>query len=154
MDSVEVRRLAPNALIPQKMSSGAAGFDLSALDDEDIPPFEAVHIRTGVNIYVPEGYYGAIKGRSGNAFKRNMFIYNDVINSGYREEIVVFVMNFNKTDTLHIKAGDRIAQIILTKLHPSHHITEIATGNDNSTITSIEDTQEIQDEEEIENRLE
>lgn len=154
MDTIEVKRFFANAHIPQKMSPGSAGFDLYALKDEDIPPQTTLFIRTGINICVPEGYYGAIKGRSGNAFIRNMFVFNDVINTGYQDEIAVLIMNFNVSTTLHIKEGERIAQIILTKIHPSHQIAEApehskekayesASKSNISTTADNADTQKI-----------
>ena len=165
MDFIEVKRFSINARVPQKMSPGAAGFDLYALQDEEIGPRSSFYIRTGVNVYVPPGYYGAIKGRSGNAFLRNMFVFNDVINSGYQEEITLLIMNFNNSATLHVKAGERVAQIILTKIHPAHHVRENVenTGKDltaditvapntpktppavdrETTATANEDTQEL-----------
>ena len=105
--------------IPQKMTSGAAGFDLQALESKLIQPQTMVSIRMGIAIEIPKGYYGAIKGRSGNAFYRNMIIFNDAIYSEIYEEIIILVLNVHQTETLRIQEGERIAQIIITKIHPA-----------------------------------
>lgn len=146
MDIIEVKKFSPKAHIPKKMTPGSAGFDLYALQDEEIQPRSSFFVRTGVNIYVPSGYYGAIKGRSGNAFLRKMFVFNDVISSGYQEEIAVLIMNFDDSSSLHVKVGERIAQIILTKIHSASQVKENVKSDNKdaaSEIVSKTDTSKI-----------
>lgn len=107
--------------IPRQAKHGDAGYDLaySGLTPKGDPrssivlyPFDApVMIPTGWAVAIPYGYVGLIRERSGAA-KRGMLITGGVIDSGYRGEIALLVA-CQTDDIVEIKAGERIAQLII-----------------------------------------
>ena len=97
---------------PRTGSTMAAGNDLTSAHDISIAPGERAAISTGLHLSIPAGWYGKIEGRSGLAFKNGIFCFGGVIDSDYRGEIKVLLANTDK-ETFHIKAGDRIAQLII-----------------------------------------
>ena len=152
MEDIKVRKESSKASIPKKMTSGAAGFDLHALESKLIQPQTMVSVRTGIAKEIPKGYYGAIKGRSGNAFHRNMIIFNDAIDSERYEEIIILVLNFHQTETICIQEGEQIAQIIITKIHPAELTIENAPHSSEELFSmkhseNVEDMQELSDDE-------
>ena len=116
MNTVKIKRLRENAIIPTKGSALAAGYDLYAAMDDGavVPPFETEKIGTGIAVEIPEGYFGAIFARSGLATKRGLRPANcvGVIDSDYRGEVIVALHN----DSEYAKAveqGERIAQLVI-----------------------------------------
>ena len=124
-----------NIKLPVKMSPGASGFDLSAAIKEKIKilPGQRKLISTGIRIEIPRGYEGQIRPRSGISLKTLLRIPNSpaTIDSGYRGEVMVIMHNLatgspDKVYTLKdegnpqgsylIKKGDRIAQMVLSKV--------------------------------------
>ncbi len=85
-----------------------AGFDIKACDTIIIPPQSQVLINTGLSFEIPDTHYLLITGRSGLA-ERGIWAFNGTIDSGYRGEVGVILMNFNK-DPYYIEKGDKIAQ--------------------------------------------
>ncbi|OMD76879.1 dUTP diphosphatase [Paenibacillus odorifer] len=134
---VGVKKLNDLAIIPEYKSSGAAGFDLATTEDIFIPAnkvevqsksFHGVELTniflnnnnsaiagTGLSFEVPEGYELEIRGRSGNAFKFRVFSFNGTIDSDYRGEVKLLLMNFGNEDIL-FKAGERVAQGVIKKI--------------------------------------
>lgn len=105
-------KYAGNTDAPRKGSAMAAGYDITSTKDVSIAPGERAAISTDLHLALPAGWYGKIEGRSGLAFKHGIFCFGGVIDSDYRGEIKVLLANTEK-ETFHIKAGDRIAQIII-----------------------------------------
>ncbi len=100
-----------NKLLFHKHKSDA-GWDLESVEDVIVPAQEFTPmIHTGVRVAIPEGYFGLIKERSSMAAK-GIFVMGGVIDSGYRGEIMVNLGNISGYD-YEIKAGDRIAQLII-----------------------------------------
>lgn len=105
--------LEPGAKAPIRKSEYAAGYDLHALTAAELPPGGApVQIRTGIAVEIPAGHYGRIAPRSSLGIE-GITTMAGVIDSDYRGEIVVILSNLHPTNTIHIAAGDRIAQLIL-----------------------------------------
>ena len=104
--------------LPDYKTSGAAGIDLYADIDEPriLRPLERTLIPTGLYLSIPEGYEGQIRGRSGLALKHGISLANGVgtIDSDYRGEVGVILVNFSKDDYI-INKGDRIAQLVFIK---------------------------------------
>lgn len=121
---IYTRKTDPSARIPMKMTLGAAGFDLYAVEPATIPPNSSQSIKTGIAIQIPENYYGAIRGRSRNAFNHEVLVFNGTIDADYRGEISVLMLNTSKDKPFVVKQEDRIAQIILTKIHTAIHLVE------------------------------
>jgi dUTP pyrophosphatase len=97
-----------------KGSVGAAGFDIQSNEAVILEPNERVAISTGVCLSIHEGYFGHIMPRSGLAFKYGIDILAGVIDSDYRGEIKVILINHGK-ESFGVKRGDRIAQIVFMK---------------------------------------
>jgi dUTP pyrophosphatase len=119
--TAKIELLFPNAHIPTRGSSNAAGYDLYAYlnpsyteeDQEPIYPGQTVKVGTGVAITPPEGYFGAIFARSGLATKKGLRPANavGVADYDYTGEYIVALHN-DSQDTQYIKHGERIAQLI------------------------------------------
>jgi dUTP pyrophosphatase len=96
-------------------SEGNAGYDLYSCEDNCIQPQTRELIKTGIKLVIPNGYYGHISDRSGMAFKYGAHCLGKIIDSNYRGEIGVILLNTDKDKEIIIKKGDRIAQIIFKK---------------------------------------
>ena len=101
---------------PAYAHEGDAGIDLRSTIDCVIEPFERFVVPTGVAFAIPEGYAGLVIPRSGLAAKHGISIVNapGLIDSGYRGEIKVLLINLDTKKPFEIKTGDRIAQIMFT----------------------------------------
>lgn len=108
-------KLEEGALKPKRGSDQAAGYDLYANKPDMINPHDRRLISTGLRIAIPEGHYGRIAPRSGLAVKKSVDIGAGVIDSDYRGEVKILVIN-NGRETFHINKHDRIAQLILEKI--------------------------------------
>ena len=117
---LEVTPLTLNGKLPQRSTSGAAGYDLDSAEDKDIPPQTRELISTDIAITVPKGTYGRIAPRSGLAVK-SIDIGAGVIDKGYTGNIKAFLIN-NSKDNLQVKKEDRIAQLILETIKTPHTI--------------------------------
>jgi len=103
--------LAPGAILPTRGTDGAAGYDLYAIEDVIINCFQFTLVSTGVSMAIPAGHYGRVAPRSGLAVKHGVMVGAGVIDSDYRGEVKVALATLN--GVYNIKAGDRIAQIII-----------------------------------------
>lgn len=101
---------------------GDAGIDLRSSIDAVLQPFERCDIPTGVSFAIPSGYAGLVIPRSGLATKHGISIVNapGLIDSGYRGEIKVILVNLDKNKPFEIKKGDRIAQIMFVPYAHAH----------------------------------
>ena len=101
---------------PAYAHEGDAGIDLRSTIDCVIEPFERFVVPTGMAFAIPEGYAGLVIPRSGLAAKHGISIVNapGLIDSGYRGEIKVVLINLDAKKPFEIKTGDRIAQIMFT----------------------------------------
>ena len=117
MPPVRIRRLRPSVALPAYESPGAAGFDLAASADIEIPAGQIALVPTGLVIEVPPGHFLGIFARSSTPLKRGLMVANGVgvIDSDYcgaTDEIKVQVLNFTQAAVV-VKQGDRIAQGLL-----------------------------------------
>jgi dUTP pyrophosphatase len=106
-------------MIPTKTHPGDAGWDLYAYNEHpiEIKLGERVLIPTGCQFNIPNGYYGRIADRSGNAWKGGIHTLGGVIDSQYRGEVKVILINLGCNEGFIVKRGDRVAQLIITKIH-------------------------------------
>jgi dUTP pyrophosphatase len=107
-----IKKLVTHAVAPMRATEGSAGYDLSSAVDAVIPPNGRLAVSTGISIGLPEGTYGRVAPRSGLAFKYGIDVFAGVIDADYRGEVKVILYN-SGDQHFFIKAGDRIAQLIL-----------------------------------------
>lgn len=100
---------------PTYAHPGDAGADLRATEDVVLEPGERRLVGTGVALALPDGYVGLVTPRSGLAARAGLSIVNapGVIDSGYRGEIKVCLVNLDPRETVRLSAGDRIAQLLV-----------------------------------------
>jgi len=122
--------LTSGATLPFYAHPGDAGMDLRAVEDVDIAPGETKILKTGFKTAIPTGYEVAIRGRSGMNAKTPLRVAYGTIDEGYRGEYGVVMTNYSPADTkdqvwtiddkgkfgtFHIRKGDRIAQIVMSR---------------------------------------
>jgi dUTP pyrophosphatase len=109
---------------PRFAHPGDAGADLSANSDYVLGPGERAVIGTGVKVALPAGYMALVLPRSGLAARHGITLVNSpgLIDSGYRGEISVVVLNTDKDQEFRISAGDRIAQLVVMPVTSWHTI--------------------------------
>jgi dUTP pyrophosphatase len=114
MINLKVKRLDPQALIPRYETNGAAGLDLSALEEVTIAVGRWLRVRTGLSLEIPPGYEGQVRPRSGLAVRHGVTVLNapGTIDSDYRGELQVALINFG-SDPYRIEPGERIAQLVI-----------------------------------------
>lgn len=115
--NVHIKLLDPELPTPAYAKPGDAGADLRSRIDFELEPGERALVPTGVAIALPEGYVGLVHPRSGLATKNGITIVNapGTVDSGYRGELMVTLLNTDKTKSFHVQRGDRIAQLIIQK---------------------------------------
>ncbi len=117
MDNVRVpiKILSRDAQIPHMAYNGDAGVDLRSVERIVLKPQERAMVATGLAIALPEGYAGFILPRSGLAAKHGISIVNapGLIDSNYRGELKVILLNTDPDNSFTIEIGDRIAQLIV-----------------------------------------
>ncbi len=112
---VAFRRLTPEARVPAYASEGDAGADLTAVESTTLAPGERTLVRTGIAIALPPGTVGLVHPRSGLAARHGITVVNapGTIDSGYRGEILVNLVNLDPREAFTVEAGDRIAQLVV-----------------------------------------
>jgi dUTP pyrophosphatase len=115
---LRVRRLDPEARLPTRAHPGDAGLDLHALNDVELAPGARCAVRTGLALEIPEGQAGLVLPRSGLARRHGISLVNapGLIDSGYRGEVQVLLLNTDRETTVRLVAGDRIAQLVLVEV--------------------------------------
>jgi dUTP pyrophosphatase len=116
---VDVRRLDPDLPLPTTAHSGDAGVDLHAREDALLRAGGGrVLVPTGIAVAIPVGYMGIVVPRSGLALKHGISLVNTpgIIDSGYRGELKVVMVNTDPTDDYQVTRGDRIAQLIIQEI--------------------------------------
>lgn len=115
--NVHIKLFDPELPAPAYAKPGDAGADLRSRIDFELEPGERALVPTGVAIALPEGYVGLVHPRSGLATKNGITIVNapGTVDSGYRGELMVTLLNTDKTKSFHVQRGDRIAQLIIQK---------------------------------------
>jgi dUTP pyrophosphatase len=113
-----VARLEENAVLPTRAHEGDAGLDLYACEPAHIGPGERWSVGTGVAVEIPNGHAGLVLPRSGLAKKNGITLVNSpgLIDSGYRGEIRVLLLNTDPAELFRVAPGDRIAQLVITPI--------------------------------------
>lgn len=112
--ALRVTRLVPEAVLPQRGSQGAVGYDLVATHGCVILPGQRGLVPTGISVELPPGTYGRVAPRSGLAVKNGLHVGAGVIDPDYRGEIRVVLFNLDKEPFL-VKPGYRVAQLVIEK---------------------------------------
>lgn len=115
MIEVAVRRLRDDAVLPVQAYPGDAGLDLVACEAAHLAPGQRAVVPTGIAVEIPEGYAGFVQPRSGLAARHGIAIVNSpgLIDSGYRGEIRVVILNTDRDDEFVVEPGMRIAQLVI-----------------------------------------
>ncbi len=115
MEDLRFIRLDERATLPTRAHEGDAGLDLRAAEGACIGPGERASVGTGLAVAIPPGHAGLVTPRSGLALKQGIALVNapGVIDSGYRGELRVLLLNTDRDSAFTISAGDRIAQLLV-----------------------------------------
>lgn len=123
--TMNIKRLNGDVGLPAYAHEGDAGLDLCAAEPCVINPGERVLVPCGIAVEIPSGFAGLVIPRSGLAIKHGISIVNapGLIDSGYRGEIKVILVNLDPCEAFEVKQGDRIAQLMLVSV-PSVQLIE------------------------------
>ena len=126
MIEVCVRRLRDDAVLPSRAYDGDAGFDLAACESVRLGPGERAVVPTGLAVEIPDGYAGFVQPRSGLAARHGITIVNSpgLVDSGYRGEVLVVLLNTDREESFTIEPGMRIAQLVVQQV-PEVALTEV-----------------------------
>ncbi|ACV22118.1 Deoxyuridine 5'-triphosphate nucleotidohydrolase [Slackia heliotrinireducens] len=115
---VPIKKLAEDAVVPSYAYDGDAGVDLRATENLVLKPFERALVATSLAVAIPEGYAGLVMPRSGLAIKHGISVVNapGLIDSHYRGELKVILINLDSKEDFEINVGDRIAQLVIAKV--------------------------------------
>jgi len=118
MVEIKIKLLDEGLQLPQYQHSGDAGLDLSSRVALTLDPGERALIPTGVSLSIPNGYAGFVLPRSGLAVRHGIALVNSpgLIDSGYRGEIALIIINTDKSQPFRLERGDRVAQLVIQKV--------------------------------------
>jgi dUTP pyrophosphatase len=110
-----VVRLRPEASLPTQAYPGDAGLDLAACERVELAPGERAVVSTGIAVALPDGYAGFVQPRSGLAARSGVTVVNapGLIDSGYRGEVKIVLLNTDLERTFVAEPGDRVAQLVV-----------------------------------------
>jgi len=116
-----VRLLGPGAGLPIRANEDDGGLDLAAAEPALLGPGERASIGTGIAVAIPAGHAGLVLPRSGLAHRHGISMVNapGLIDSGYRGEIRVLLLNTDREHPFEIEPGDRIAQLLVVPFAPA-----------------------------------
>jgi dUTP pyrophosphatase len=124
-------KLKDEATLPKRAHEGDAGLDLYACESAHIGPGERWSVGTGVGVEIPGGHAGLVVPRSGLARDHGIALVNapGVIDSGYRGELRVLLLNTDPAETFRVEPGDRIAQMLLAPIALAEPVEAAALTN-------------------------
>lgn len=107
-------------MLPRHAYEGDAGLDLSACESVVLEPGERALVATGVAVAIPPGYAGYVQPRSGLAIDQGITIVNTpgLVDSGYRGELRIILLNTDRERAFAIEPGMRIAQLVILPVPP------------------------------------
>lgn len=113
-----VAKLKDEAVLPSRAHAGDAGLDLYACEAAHIGPGERWSVGTGIAVEVPEGHAGLVLPRSGLAREHGIALVNapGLIDSGYRGEVRVLLLNTDPAETFKVAPGERVAQLVISPI--------------------------------------
>jgi dUTP diphosphatase len=121
---VEFTRLSDEARAPEQAHDHDAGYDLFAAEAARIEPGARASVGTGIAVAIPSGHAGLVLPRSGLAARHGIALVNapGLIDAGYRGELRVLLLNTDRDDPFEIEQGDRIAQLLVTRVEPARFV--------------------------------
>ena len=124
MTDLPVQKLREDAEVPQRAYPGDAGLDLVACEGAVVGPGERAVVGTGVAVAVPDGYAGFVTPRSGLAVRHGIALVNSpgLIDSGYRGEIRIVLLNTDREAAFTVEPGMRIAQLVLVPVSAAESV--------------------------------
>jgi dUTP pyrophosphatase len=110
-----IRKLREDAVVPARAYDGDAGLDLSSCERVTLAPGERALVGTGLAVAIPDGYAGFVQPRSGLAARHGITIVNapGLVDSGYRGELRIVLLNTDASETFVVEPGMRIAQLVV-----------------------------------------
>ncbi len=113
-------RLHAAAVLPAQAYAGDAGLDLVSCEAVTVGPGERALVGTGIAVAIPEGHAGFVVPRSGLALRHGISVVNTpgLIDSGYRGELQVILLNTDRSETFTVEPGMRIAQLVVVPVPP------------------------------------
>ena len=126
MIELPIRRLRPDAQVPTRAYEHDAGIDLAACERVELGPGERALVPTGLAVAIPPGYAGYVQPRSGLATKHGISIVNTpgLVDSGYRGELKVALLNTDTRSSFVVEPGMRIAQLVVLPV-PALELVEV-----------------------------
>lgn len=112
---IRVKKLHPEAKVPAFAHSGDAGMDLYSVEDMMLAPGERGSVPTGIAIELPDGYVSLVWDKSGPSHKFGVKTLGGVLDSGYRGEYLIGLINLGQ-EPFEIKKGQKIAQLLIQKV--------------------------------------
>ena len=126
MIELPIRRLRPEAVLPERAYTGDAGLDLAACERVELGPGARAVVATGLSVAIPDGYAGFVQPRSGLAARNGITIVNTpgLVDSGYRGELRVILLNTDPAEAFVVEHGMRIAQLVIVPV-PELELLEV-----------------------------
>jgi dUTP pyrophosphatase len=118
MPTVKVKKLHPQAILPRLAIDGAAGYDLATCYTFTLPARSRLIISLGLALAIPPNYSASIRSRSGLMFKQGVFCFHGLIDSSYRGEVKLLLVNSSDEDVT-FNEGDRVAQMTVDHVPPT-----------------------------------
>ena len=127
---LRVSRLTDAATTPSRAHEGDAGLDLHAAEAVTIAPGGRASVGTGIAVEIPDGNAGLVLPRSGLAARHGIALVNapGLIDSGYRGEVRVLLLNTDRAEPFEVSVGDRIAQLLVTPFAEAHPVEATDLG--------------------------
>jgi dUTP pyrophosphatase len=126
MTQLAIRRLRGDAVLPERAYAGDAGLDLAACERHELGPGERAVVGTGLAVAIPDGHAGFVQPRSGLAARHGISVVNapGLVDSGYRGELRVVLLNTDLRESFVVEPGMRIAQLVVLPV-PELELTEV-----------------------------
>ena len=126
MIELPIQRLHADAVVPQRAYTGDAGLDLASCERVELAPGERALVGTGLAVAIPEGHAGFVQPRSGLAARHGLTVVNSpgLVDSGYRGELRVVLLNTDRTEPFVVEPGMRIAQLVVLQV-PELELVEV-----------------------------
>jgi dUTP pyrophosphatase len=121
-----IQRLRDDAVVPTRAYAGDAGLDLAACERVELGPGERATVCTGLAVGIPDGYAGFVQPRSGFAARHGITLVNTpgLVDSGYRGELLVNLVNTDAQESFVVEPGMRIAQLVILPI-PELELVEV-----------------------------
>jgi dUTP pyrophosphatase len=133
MIEVLIRRIDPDVELPSYAHPGDAGADVTTTVDVTLGPGERALVPTGLSVALPDGYVALVHPRSGLAARFGVSIVNapGTVDAGYRGEIKVLLINLDPTESVVLRRGDRIAQLVFQQVERARFVeVAVLPGSD------------------------